>query len=106
MAILHRRWDSTVIGSNLAPLFSSVGAGCVAGPGRAFERKKDKMAIRKPVRRRTGGSPIIMGYDNSVVCQCFTEEDAKEIVEALNHKCVLPQSIQDALNSGDGTYKP
>jgi len=30
----------------------------------------------------------------------------ERLLDALEHQCGLPSSIVDALNSGDGTYRP
>ncbi len=36
----------------------------------------------------------------------FMNEAPAQIVKALDHKCGLPESIQEALNSDDGIYRP
>lgn len=40
------------------------------------------------------------------LCECQKPQDCRTIVDALNHRCSLPESMQEAFNSGDGSYRP
>ena len=47
-----------------------------------------------------------MNIYNLELCLYSKEHTKRALLKAEVHTCSLPISIQEALNSGDGTYRP
>lgn len=52
------------------------------------------------------GQPMSMHMGTSYLVNDLWREVQRLRKEISDHRCTLPDSIQEALNSGDGVYRP
>jgi hypothetical protein len=55
---------------------------------------------------RKGKYPMMCPFKSVYAYERVTEELGKKIFKELEYNNALPDSIQEALNSGDGVYRP
>ena len=75
----------------------------IVGPETPAEDLRNALAIMSLVQKLPNG----MGYRLSQIdADALVARLWKAIRKLEAHRCELPASIQEALNSGDGVYRP